>query len=418
MSEDKKAVKKTKGSPARKKAPKVKRVSVYDLYTGKENPVKVKDIDRSNGSKFRWTRTAATRAEKTGRFVRVGVAPSEPKGKKKESKSFNPPFVSVKKLDLLMADKPENEKYFDKNNVILVSLDLSQLRDLDEVEAKLEKDEELDWETTLPLYMVGTMSNVMEQLAIQKVLPEGEFGKDSALRKWVRANSVTVNGFEEWKKSEQYKDLVATADSSKKTKESLDEVDYEAVLRVIALSEALKKGIVSVLDVNGVELCEKFGDKPEKSVLNVFSDAVKKAIKKDGEVENYWETHIFNISSLKDVGFESVAIEEVPKKGDSDSMKKHELGDIANLQFVINGESWNLGGKIYSNNSKAVERLAKEIEAVNTKGNNIGYRYKGANNLSELHTAFESKLSGIQKRKLEKKKEVKEKVMDYESESE
>jgi hypothetical protein len=389
---------KTSAKPSKK----VKEDTMFSLREAADPQiikVKLKDIDADNGFKFRWTRVAASRAEATGKFVRVGV---KPENLKEDAKTINPPFVSVTKLDKYMV---EGEESYDAKNLIITTLPLGQLGDA--FEDKYKDGWEEDWK--MPIFILGTYDNIVKQLKIQNVLP-ADFDKKGKEGEWLVQFTHDVDDYEKWTKSKEYEKILETYESTKKTKVALDTVDDEIVLKVLALSKAFGKQKVKVLDVNGVEVA-KFGEIPTKSITNVFTEQLLEFLErvKEDDTETYADTHVIDISGLAVPHMEKVKIIEKPKTAEGGHRVL--VGGFEQFKLKKGKESFDISDLVYSKNSKAVKVLLEEIAAVNKGG--LGFKYTGLTREDKMAANFESKLSQIQSEKLSKKKAPKNDAMSY-----
>ena len=368
--------------------------SLVHAFNGDEGySQKVKDLDRSDALIYRWTRTQGNKAYKAGKFVVVGRPP------KKITETYNPPFVGVTKLDAFMV-AGKSEEYYNENNILLNTLPLHLLP----TTADLGVVNDLS-EGVLAVNIVGTFDDILRQLVIQKVLPEGA-DTNGDVRDWVYGLSTNQNEYEGWKTEEDYTELVAKYKDASTKKEDLTKVRYEDVQKLMVLSSALHKGAVSVIDVNGKVIAD-YGKAPTKSIHNVLSDRLYDFFTSGDE--EYIRTHIINISNLADTHSPSVSIEPVPAKADGETASnKYKVDGLGGLVFKVGTTQHRLADKIYSTNSAAVAAMVEEIGAVKVSD----YSYKNVANKDVLERNFETKMKQMADVKLKRAKQKTRKAID------
>lgn len=380
-----------------------KKYSIFDMMN-LSSRVPVKDLDKQDKLIYRWTRTAGKRAGEQGKFVIVGIKP------KKASKSLAPSLTSAGKVKNIMVEGLDETDRFNTDNIIVTTLNVLGLAKSFPEYYLYDLEESVE----MPIYIVGTLTAVTEQLFIQNIFPADKRLDDAVFNKfsnwlWDATGVHHVENFVAWSKTPEFLAMIALNPTAKKAEE-IANVNPEDVYKILALAKFMgHHGSVKVLDVNNVDICI-YGQAPKKNVRNVFSDAVISAHFKDVDPNATFslDRKVFNISGLANTMYPKMTTKNDPsvdkegKKKDNEgiahSTKDFKVEGLDPLVFRYNVDNVkftvDLSQKIYSDNAAAVKILFAEIDAVN-KGD-IGYKYaEPKGDKVRLVTQFSSKLADL-----------------------
>lgn len=373
------------------------------LKPNPEDKVKLNLIDGANGRKFRWTVARGAQAQKAGKFVRVGVAPKPPTtlarqaGATEQAKLlYTAPGAHAKTLDKYLTPETDGKENKDYNPdlVLVTAIDLRKLANAFPQDYKNDLADETD--SVLPVYILGTLDDIVNQLQIQKVFKKGNEEQNSALREFIWNIAVgegytDENGevqrpgggtYLKWKETEEYKDLanIKTEGQAKK----LDSVNQEDALAVMYLKKAKNTpGALRVFDVNGVEIAT-FGQPATKSATNDLADTLVRASNEYTPEE--FQTKAFDISGMKDLRHSKVSVVADRRYGKDGKLKETQtVSSSLKVEVPLNGfffvfedgTTFDLSRKIYSDNKEAVEYMLEEVKAVTKTGRQKKYGYKG-----------------------------------------